>query len=161
MSFWESVKAGFLGAAGVDYYAKKTREEVRGLREDLSETINPWDDATAVQAAFAQIHAGIVELHEAMVTDTLDELKWHARISLAFVDLVDVLDRVERAFPTPSNPRSEAMVLLGHQRRAMNAFREGARLWSAQEFEQANAMVAMGKREWNALNDEVDRLSGQ
>jgi hypothetical protein len=36
MGFWDSFKAGFYGAAGVDYYAMKTAEEVRGLRDDLS-----------------------------------------------------------------------------------------------------------------------------
>lgn len=34
MGFWESFQAGFFGAAGVDYYAMQTRDELRRLRAD-------------------------------------------------------------------------------------------------------------------------------
>lgn len=40
MGFWDSVKAGFFGAAGVDYYSMKNNEELRGLRRELQAASN-------------------------------------------------------------------------------------------------------------------------
>lgn len=162
MGFWESLKAGFLGAAGVDYYAKKTREEVQGLRADLrAPAQDPYDDPIAIQAAFGQVHQAIVELHEAMTDKAASDDEWFARVDLAFTDLVDVFGDLDRTFPLPSNhdPASEALVK--HRRRAATAFRRAAEHWRAGETEDANQMVLQGKQEWNAMNDEVDRLSRQ
>ena len=162
MGFWESLKAGFLGAAGVDYYAKKTREEVQGLRADLrAPAPNPYDDPIAIQAAFEQVQVAIVELHEAMTDKAAGDDEWLTRVDLAFTDLVDVFGELDRAFPLPSNNDPVAGTLVRHRRRAATAFRRAAEQWQAGETEDANQMVLQGKQEWNAMNDEVDRLSRQ
>ena len=76
-AFKESFKAAFLGNAGVDYYAKRTQEEVRGLRNDLRSTpASPWADAKRVQSAFAEIHAAILELQAALTDRSSDDMRW-------------------------------------------------------------------------------------
>jgi hypothetical protein len=160
VGFWESFKAAFLGGAGVDYYAKKTRDEVAGLRADLRRPqANPWSDADAVQAAFAELHAGIVELQAAFTDTGADANAWSARISLAFADVIDVLDGLQASFPIPASPDPDSVALVRHYRRTVNALRRSGDLW-LQDNNASGDLFGQAKTEWAALMDEVDRLAG-
>jgi hypothetical protein len=161
MSAWESFKAGLLGALGVDYYSKKTRDEVRGLRQDNRARDLPNSDPDAIQRALLTIHEGVVELDRAMRDTTEDPDRWYAVSRLAFVDLVAAIDRVEESYPIPAGDDPDTGRVFTHYRRATSAFREGARLWHEDDIDGASQMVVLGKGEWNALSDEVDRLTGQ
>jgi hypothetical protein len=142
MGFWESFKAAFLGGAGVDYYAKKSYEELRGLRTDLGTPANAASDPKQIQAAFGQVETAILELHRALTTKFTGEDRWLARIDLAFVELVSVLDRADVVLPF-SDAGGPGDTLQLHRRRAEDAFRRAA------------------ERQMDLLFAEYARLTGQ
>lgn len=65
MGFWDSVKAGFYGAAGVDYYSMKNNEVLRDIRD--SALYAPSSDLDAETAMYLGFLSNVAKPVEAAV----------------------------------------------------------------------------------------------
>ena len=113
-----------------------------------------------LQAAAAEVHAQIVHIHEALTAPENDEPDgWVASLDAAFARLVAALESLDALFA--SAPPPDPLFGLAHfeRQRAAVAFRAAARLWQDRELLDANEAFIAGKKAWNAMNDEVDRLT--
>lgn len=124
------------------------------LREVLG--IRP-NEQTVYQAA-AAVHAGIVGLHEALVSSPGDPA-WVATVQHGFDRLLPAIDGLEAL--VRRTPVIDPVLGEVHQHRSASgiAVREAAALWAAGEFASAGEAFKVGTSEWNAMNDEVDRLT--
>ena len=160
MGFWDSLKAGFLGSAGVDYYSMKSSEtlkEIRDRQEAPRAAGQPSGPPPRYQACLQEVTAAIDELRDAWLdedTATPDELR-ASRIDLAFIDLTEVLTTLGEVL-TNEPVDAKAVIVHRHLRRCILAYRKAADQWlSAKDPAGSMSMSLMGLVEWNAAMNEV------
>lgn len=163
MGFWDSLKAGFLGSAGVDYYSMRSSETLRQIREDRLDAPRDAGQRSSpppqYQACLREVSAAIRELREAWLDEdsatSTSELLRTSRIDLAFIDLTEVLTALGEAL-TNEPTDAQTVIVHRHLRRCILAYRKAADQWlSARDEVGSMSMWLMGFAEWKAAMDEA------
>jgi len=160
VGFWESFKAGFYGAAGVDYYSMKNNEVLRDIRDSTSQTAPSQRNIHAAMylgflgtVAKPVDDAVMVELRHAMETNGL--IAWAGRAT-------PVIQRAAETVRASSAPDFETDAVRSLYLRAMDGYVNAAAWWITGDRENGDQWARQAAAAWeSAIDAAADEFGGQ